>query len=141
MAEWSKAAVLKTVEGDESSVGSNPTLSALIGQSDSPQGVRNLFRIRLERFLRNNPIRLRALDKWESNRFMVADLIFWKSGRVVEGARLLSEYTVKSRIEGSNPSSSVPLGEVTEWPMVLAWKASERVTVPWVRIPPSPLLM
>jgi hypothetical protein len=34
------------------------------------------------------------------------DLSLWKSGRVVEGARLESVYRVKSSIEGSNPSSS-----------------------------------
>ena len=31
---------------------------------------------------------------------------FWRGGRVVEGARLLSGYTVKSRIAGSNPALS-----------------------------------
>src|SRR5262245_34110077 len=32
-------------------------------------------------------------------------------------------------------------GEVTERPIVLAWKASERAPVPWVRIPPSPPIL
>ena len=32
--------------------------------------------------------------------------VFWKGGRVVEGAPLLREYPVYSRIEGSNPSLS-----------------------------------
>ena len=32
--------------------------------------------------------------------------LMWRGGRVVEGARLESVYTVYSRIEGSNPSLS-----------------------------------
>ena len=29
-------------------------------------------------------------------------------------------------------------GEVTEWPIVLAWNAGVGLSLPWVRIPPSP---
>lgn len=34
------------------------------------------------------------------------DRVRWRDGRAVEGARLESVYTVKSGIEGSNPSPS-----------------------------------
>ena len=36
------------------------------------------------------------------------------------------------------PASRLKPGEVTEWSKVLDWKSSVRVTVPRVRIPPSP---
>ena len=32
---------------------------------------------------------------------------------------------------------AIPIREVSEWLKELAWKASVRVTVPWVRIPSS----
>lgn len=32
----------------------------------------------------------------------------------------------------------IKFGEVAEWSNALAWRASVRETVPWVRIPPSP---
>ncbi len=65
MAEWFKAAVLKTVEC-QSSVGSNPTPSATRGQQT----------------------------------------VYGEMAESAEGARLLSECTVSSCTEGSNPSLS-----------------------------------
>ena len=35
--------------------------------------------------------------------------IFWRDGRVVEGAPLLREYRLKRLIEGSNPSLSAKI--------------------------------
>ena len=35
---------------------------------------------------------------------------------------------------------NAPLGQVSEWLKEHAWKACVRFSVPWVRIPPCPLL-
>ena len=65
-----------------------------------------------------------------------------KGARVVESAGLENRNSLLA-IEGSNPSPSAKktqaLGEVQEWLNWHAWRACVRVTVPWVRIPPSPL--
>ncbi len=66
----------------------------------------------------------------------------WKGARVVESAGLENRNSLLA-IEGSNPSPSAlvvnyALGEVQEWLNWHAWRACVRVTVPWVRIPPSP---
>ena len=69
----------------------------------------------------------------------------WNTGDVcVLAAKSVSCYFSAIRANGSagrrigRPNR--PVGEVTEWPKVHAWKACVRATVPRVRIPPSPLI-
>ena len=83
MAEWSKAAVLKTVEV-QASGGSNPSPSVLVCI-----GVVGFSR-------------LDALQPYPSPQ---CDRIFWSDGRAVEGASLLRKYTGNG-IRGSNPRHS-----------------------------------
>ncbi len=87
MAEWLKAAVLKTAVFHDT-VGSNPTPSARLNN----QSKRELeIIIRYPAF--SDEIR--------------------RDGRVDEGVRLLSECRAKSFTEGSNPSLSASLSDNT----------------------------
>ena len=79
MAEWFKAAVLKTVEC-QSSVGSNPTPSAI------------------------DPMRSDLKFKQGHQKNIRGEM-----AESAEGARLLSECAVSSCTEGSNPSLSAIL--------------------------------
>ena len=97
MAEWSKAAVLKTAEGN-TFVGSNPTPSANI----SIEYLRPAWRINFKKdgasWLRHSGGRLRRLKATSTNiQFAIFNFKFSAYGgygemaELAEGARLLSE--------------------------------------------------